>query len=308
VDEGLIQPITCVVCHDPHNVGTVSGDANDVTMRVDGDSPELLGGFTAFGIGHGAQCIVCHNTRRGAANDDVGLPDPSNYDRAPHGGAQGDVLLGQNAFFVDVGLRGGHSYITNTCSTCHMAITDPPPDLSYNLSGTNHTFEADTSICSECHGLFDSDSLIALNDSTLEELQASLEYAIEQEILFHTVTNADTLTVSGTVNDVDTDVDITAASTINSIELTESHGRAAMNIDVDGTLVENVQLGGDTSLLSTGENLLDNTVVGNQGLDLAKCLWNYFLIHNDSSHGIHNPSFVDGIFVATFDMIDTLWP
>ena len=310
VDEGLIQPITCVVCHDPHNVGTRSGDDNDVTMRVDGDSPLLLGGFTAYGLGNGAMCIVCHNTRRGLANDDAGFPEPDDLDRAPHGGAQGDVLMGQNAYFVDVGLRGGHSYITNSCSACHMQITDPPADLSYNLSGTNHTFAADTGICSECHGLFDGDSLIATNEAALAQLADSIAEAIEKEILFHTgAPNSDTVTCSGAVSGVDTDLDITAATVIGSVELTEYRGRAAMNIELDGTLLEQVQLGEGTTLLSAGaENLVDNTVVNNHGDTLAKCCWNYFLLHNDGSHGIHNPSFLNTIVVKTTSEIQMTWP
>jgi hypothetical protein len=309
VPDEQAQPITCVVCHDPHNVGTMSGDNNDVEMRVEGDSPPLLGGFTAYGLGHGAMCIVCHNSRRGLANDSAGLADPANFDRAPHGGAQGDLFMGQNAFFVSVGLRGGHSYLTDTCATCHMEITPPPAELSYNLSGTNHDFAADTSICSECHGLFDPTALIELNDSTLENLAHEIEWAIEQEILFHTgAPNNDTVRVSGDVGGVSMDVDITAASTIDSIELTETHGRAAMNIEIDGTLVEHVRLSSDTELLASGDTLLDNSVLNNNGLALAKCCWNYFLVHNDGSHGIHNPGFVDQIFVSTLEVIGSIWP
>ena len=301
VPEGEIQPITCVVCHDPHNVGTASGETNDVTMRVDGDSPPLLGGFTAYGLGHGAMCVVCHNTRRGLANDTAGLPDSGNFDRAPHGGAQGDMMMGENAFFVGIGARGGHSYITDTCSTCHMVITDPPADLSHNLGGTNHTFAADPQICTDCHGAFDPDAIIALNDSRLAQLADDIESAILAEILFHTgAPNNDTVQVSG--------VDITAASTINSIVLTEYHGRVAMDIDVDGTLVTNVRLSSDTDLLTAGGSLLDNAVAGNNGLVLAKAGWNYFMVHNDGSHGIHNPEFVNDIFVNTTTTIFAAWP
>ena len=309
VDDGVAQPITCVVCHDPHNVGTMSGDGNDVEMRVDGDSPELLGGFTAYGLGHGAMCIVCHNTRRGLANDTAGLPDTGNFDRAPHGGAQGDLLMGENAFFVSVGARGGHSYVTDSCSTCHMEITDPPADLSYNLSGTNHTFEADTSICAECHGAYDASALIDLNDSRLAALADDIEAAILAEIRFHTdAPNNDTVQVTGDVDEVETEVDITSTSVIGVIELSETHGRVAMSIIVDGVLYEHVRLSSDTELLSSGDSLLDNSVTDNSGLVLAKAGWNYFLIHNDGSHGIHNPEFVNDIFVNTASMIDTTWP
>ncbi|MEW6071264.1 MAG: hypothetical protein AB1726_01540 [Planctomycetota bacterium] len=113
--------------------------------------------------------------------------------------------------------------------------------------------------------------------------------------------------VSGEVGGVDTDVDIAAASAIDVVALGESSGRATMDIDVDGVLVEGVRLSSGTELLSTGETLLDNTVEGNEGLSLAKAAWNYFLPHNDSSYRIHNPEFFDQVFVNTAHTIDTTW-
>ena len=61
--------------------------------------------------------------------------------------------MGHNAYFVGKGdYRSPHSLITDTCTNCHMEQTPPPPLLSYNLSGTNHTFRASTNICVNCHG------------------------------------------------------------------------------------------------------------------------------------------------------------
>ncbi len=59
--------------------------------------------------------MTCHNTHRGLCNDAV-IPDlvgTSESARVPHGGAQGDVLMGQNAYFVAVGDRGNHSMTAN---------------------------------------------------------------------------------------------------------------------------------------------------------------------------------------------------
>lgn len=309
VEESLIQPITCVVCHDPHNVGTTSGDANDVPLRVDGDSPPLLGGFTAYDIGHGAMCIVCHNTRRGAANDETGLPSLTAYDTTPHVGAQGDVFMGQNCFFVTVGLRSGHSYIENTCTQCHMQITPPPADLSYQLSGTNHTFAAGTAICSDCHGNFSADSLVSANDAALLQYEEAIAEAIAAEIEFHTgAPNNDTVRLSGTSGGSPADIDVDADTVIGAIVITESHGRAAMNIELDGALLEGVRLASDTELLGAGGNLLDNAVASNNGVILAKCVWNFFMLENDASHGIHNPGFYTNVIVNSTNVIQATWP
>jgi hypothetical protein len=65
--------------------------------------------------------------------------------------------MGQNAYLVTVGNRGPHSNrdlsgkIADVCVDCHMEATPPPADLSYNQSGTNHSFWARKTICSTCH-------------------------------------------------------------------------------------------------------------------------------------------------------------
>jgi hypothetical protein len=105
------HPQTCVTCHDPHSTGTTSGVPTDATVRISDDTPLLLAGFEAHDVGRGALCMTCHNTRRGLRND-------TNFDeiyrtseaaRAPHQGAQADMLMGQNAYLVEVGNRGNHS-------------------------------------------------------------------------------------------------------------------------------------------------------------------------------------------------------
>ncbi len=53
-------------------------------------------------VGRGAICMTCHNTRRGLRNDRH-LGRDRRQDRAPHLGAQTDVLMGQNVYFVEVG-------------------------------------------------------------------------------------------------------------------------------------------------------------------------------------------------------------
>ena len=159
-----VQPQTCATCHDPHAVGASSGGDNTATVRVTDNTPMLPGGFAATGVGRGAVCIVCHNSRNGEKSAGSGNPglhqdgDPqwntlTSYS-APHEACQGDVLMGKNAYFVGNGdMRSPHSLITDTCATCHMELTPPPPLLSYNLSGTNHTFRASPEICIQCHGI-----------------------------------------------------------------------------------------------------------------------------------------------------------
>ncbi|MDQ7851163.1 MAG: hypothetical protein RB148_12910, partial [Armatimonadota bacterium] len=81
-----VRPVTCTTCH----------QAN-FKLRVTATTPVLPAGFRAVGVGLGAQCMTCHNTRNGAITWNA--PDPRRY-TAPHTAAQADVLMGKNAFFV----------------------------------------------------------------------------------------------------------------------------------------------------------------------------------------------------------------
>ncbi|MFH1484315.1 MAG: carboxypeptidase regulatory-like domain-containing protein, partial [Chloroflexota bacterium] len=162
-----VQPVTCAVCHGPHALGSQSGEPNNVVLRIEGSTSMLPAGFKAAGVGRGALCMTCHNTRNAAHNDAAG--DPPSYS-APHTAAQGDVLMGENAYFVGAGARSAHSYIKDTCATCHMELTPPPTEFSYQGAGTNHSFTASNAICGNCHGTFDGGTLQESVEAKLQEL------------------------------------------------------------------------------------------------------------------------------------------
>jgi hypothetical protein len=275
-----VQPQTCVTCHDPHLQGTTSGEPNTATVRIQGDTAMLPAGFKAVAVGQGALCVTCHNTRNGAHNDNV---TTTLDDRAPHTAAQGDVLMGENAYFVSTGDRGGHSLLTNTCATCHMETTDPPAEFSYNLAGTNHSFAASPTICADCHGEFTGGTLESAVETLSHDLEAAIGAAIISEIGVQTSAGAVVLKGKGTDG---ADVLITFTSAISDVSLVEYHGRSSMNITVDGVTYSNVRLASDTAV---GDGTLITSPAGQL---IAKASWNYWLIHGDGSNGIHNPDWV----------------
>ncbi len=59
-----------------------------------------------------------------------------------------------------------------------MELTDPPEAWSYDLGGTNHSFEASSKICSECHGAFDGGTLRDTVDAQLKELEKLIASAL----------------------------------------------------------------------------------------------------------------------------------
>jgi len=44
---------------------------------------------------------------------------PVTDDRAPDTAAQTDLLMGENAYFINVGQRSPHFLIEDTCTNCH---------------------------------------------------------------------------------------------------------------------------------------------------------------------------------------------
>jgi hypothetical protein len=61
VNASNVEPVTCTACHDPHS------DKNPNQLRIFGDTPTLASGFSMAGVGKGALCMTCHNSRNGTA-------------------------------------------------------------------------------------------------------------------------------------------------------------------------------------------------------------------------------------------------
>ena len=287
-----VEPITCVVCHDPHDPGDTSGEPNTATVRIEGNTPMLPAGFKVIGAGRGALCMTCHNSRNSERND---AAMPVADDRVPHTASQTDVLMGENAYFVSIGQRSPHSLIEDTCTKCHMELSPPPAEFSRQGAGTNHAFEASRDICTSCHGAFTGGTLDDAVHGGLEELKAAIEEAIIKEIVVQT-SAGNTVTLKGMGPD-ESDVNISDGSTVTAVEFTESHGRLAMDITVGDKVYEHVRLARDTEV--AGGTLIDSDA----GQFIAKAGWNYFLIEGDGSQGVHNPSFTLQVVRASVDAL-----
>lgn len=292
-DEDEVHPQTCATCHDPHDIGTVSGDNTNATVRIYGDTPVLVSGFQATDVGSGAICMTCHNTRRHRNDDlwdDLSVSDRS---RAPHGAAQADIVMGQNAYYAPTsGAPGGHgTEIEDTCVDCHMKATPPPDDLSYNSGGLNHTFYADESICAECHSPH-------LQAGDVQDGIEALLHQIEALIVDTSMALIDDAIDSGYTVDFDGTV-ISDIAQVEDLGLGEGRGRMALVLTTGGatstvavTSIDVVD--GATTLLTLWEYGDDS---------LWKSAWNYFLFHNDGSLGVHNPFFASDTLIASRDAL-----
>jgi hypothetical protein len=328
-----VHPQTCATCHDPHEQGNTSFEPNTATVRVTNNIGMTPGGFAAVGLGRGAVCAACHNSRNGKHDDTVLPTDPSapNAFGTPHDGPQSDVLLGQNAYFVTPNQRGGHSYITDTCANCHMVLTPPPALLSYNQTGTNHSFKADLTICTNCHGSYDGGSLQSTTTSSLTGLATSIGNAVKANLNngstgrvlwvraqdlatgYYTSAAADTSNVAfdTSVNPV-TSVTLISASTLQitvqtAIDTSSNTWYSSatattggpmsvqtFNVSVSSLKLDNAGAAGALAFFpgSTG-------ATGSPPGTLYKALWNFSLLTNDQSLGVHNPDFYTAVILAT---------
>jgi hypothetical protein len=282
--EDEIHPQTCQVCHDPHAVGTISGETGNATVRITDTTPPLMAGFTATNVGSGALCMTCHNGRRGLRNDSTFKV--SDAARAPHVGPQADVVMGQNFYLVDLGGPGYHARVQDTCVDCHMAKTPPPADLSYQLGGSNHTFYASKDICSDCHATITAEDVQGPVEEKLVTLTAAMGQALS-DLLKAQLALGNTIDVGGLKT-------LTSAGDFTTVAFAESHhGQQAMTVTLsDSTTVGPVAMGSVKVVPPTGSPVALYSVADTT---IPKSGWNLLMVESDASEGVHNPGLVNRV-------------
>ena len=380
VTENNIQPQTCVACHDPHRnaVDPVTGD-NEHQLRVWNDTGLLPGGFAGAGMGAGAVCLTCHNSRNGAYNLDANNAtttaylhedsDPIGANPAlsslaysglgtgfksmggPHEANQGDVFEGHNAYFLtnQTPIVSPHSAVKNTCVGCHM--TNQPQ--TYSNHGTvehaSHLFAitdpAVPTLCASCHSTgtsnVDGASLQASVQAGLQTILTNMGTTIVARLNDATgqyvappataSDNYGTWVDTGTINIAangltDTTPDCTPATdpscgleNAGAVTIVTStgnnpvvsavaapQGRAGITAVLTFTTPVSITFAGGvvntlssfTVDLGTVQDALANPMFAQNG-NMYKANWNYSLIAQDQSLGVHNPPFVSAVLAAT---------
>ncbi|HEX9161061.1 MAG TPA: hypothetical protein VF980_05070 [Thermoanaerobaculia bacterium] len=290
-----VHPQTCQTCHDPHDMGTTSGDANtNAKVRVMGKTPLLMAGFTANNVGSAATCMTCHNGRRGL-KDDAHF-DTTDLTRAPHEGPQADIVMGQNLYFAKVGTAGFHGQIQDVCVSCHMEKTPPPTTLSNAGGGTNHTFYASTAICSKCHTEITAESVQGPIVTKLASLKGQLETSIK--------TALQTQIRLGNAIDLNGQKTIKNANDIAKVEFISSHGRQGAIVTLaNGTSIPDLSLQAVKVVRPSGSSVEIYSLIDPA---IAKSGWNYLMVQADKSKGVHNPAFVNSALDVSLFAVTTL--
>jgi len=266
-----VQPITCTACH-----------SDGTQLRITNDIPMLPNGVPVRGMGKGALCMACHNTRNGRQAWDTS--DPKSYTQ-PHDASQTDVLLGRNAFFFnDTGsTESPHAlFVGDSCVTCHKA-----------LSKGGHTFKP--AECDTCHGEKVKESFV---QNGVTDLQKQVAAAITKRIMaskdkIACVVSWDPKADKDTPNTAVDGKQITAAEIPPGI-----HGQISLKFTLQNGQQIYSQMG----------NIKD--ACGAQGKPVwptsdlvVRALWNHYLFTYDGSKGVHNPRFARNVLTATLEAL-----
>jgi hypothetical protein len=189
-----IESQTCQACHDPHdntaNGVCPGGQLNGVScsqLRIYDAVPMLPNGLTNIsGMGAGAICTTCHNSRNGEHTDFLTQAGNANgqmapvanqaapltgFGRGPHSASQTDMFFGFNAYFGGRTNPSAHMAVTDTCAGCHYKAVTASDVAAKQTS--NHAFVVDNTICSNCHSSnVDGVALESANQAQLDGLRA----------------------------------------------------------------------------------------------------------------------------------------
>ena len=194
-----VEPQTCSGCHDPHDntAGGVcpNGQLNGVDcsqLRIYDAIPALPNGLQNIsGMGAGAICATCHNSRNGehtdfatqiteAVNTGTTTPvwtstglmvnGPLATFTTPHTPSQADMFFGFNAYFGPRTMPSAHMAVQDTCAGCHYKAVTATQVAAKET--TNHSFVVDSTVCANCHTAnVDGVALQAANRMQLDNLR-----------------------------------------------------------------------------------------------------------------------------------------
>jgi len=266
-----VRPITCAACH-----------SQGSELRVKDDIPMLPNGLAVHGVGKGALCMTCHNTRVGRITWDT---PPKNY-LQPHNAAQTDVLLGKNVYFYNdtVDSESPHAAFTkDSCVSCHKT-----------LSTGGHTFKP--AECAACHGEKVKEAFV---QNGIVDLQKQLAVAILKKLMASRDKVA-CVTSWDPKLDKDTPNFVLDGKQIKAIEIPPDgvHGQISLKF----------MLPDGREIYSQMGNIKDGCGVDGKPVfamsdPVIRALWNYLLIQYDGSKGIHNPRFARNVLITTIDAI-----
>jgi hypothetical protein len=220
------------------------------------------------------------------------------------------------------GERGPHSYLSDTCATCHMEHTPPPAELSYEGGGTNHTFRASAAICVGCHAGYDGntvqlafaadvqgleDAIAAAAMGTLNALGTVRVRAYDPgtDLFSSAAANNSNVVLAVTTGTPDCGTEL---NRVEAIRVLESHGQMAFHLDLACPVT--IQWTDASSTTATSfmvqlQSVRDDAsaLVFPTSSKIPRAVWNYLLLAADGSEGVHNPGFATRVIRASTNQL-----
>ncbi len=303
-------PINCVACHDPHSA------ANPNQLRLYGSEKVAAGSFTLSNVGAGAICTMCHTDQTSNPNTDIqnavalsgsssgaaaaaSATDIHNTTAEVFAAGQGFTLVGAGAYAATVQSSPhttGALSSTNgkdLCVTCHMYNPS-----YFTVTTGNHSFAMsdglvdDTESCAQCHIVgvptgtgygnivtgFDTwvEPLLAANvpiwdGSTAPAGQEGVQDRVQGllSVLACAITTTSTPSTPGTCTA--NTVDINGNPVVWTVSIPTARGTANITSPLNGTA-------GFTFTNTFTQQEVD-------------AVYNYNVVANEGSMGIHNTKF-----------------
>ena len=325
-----VHPQTCAACHDPHS------DSNPNQLRIYDSVPMTMAGFGVSGLGKGAICTACHNSRNGMQCDSAhqpvnGIipsycsggattPGPSGptfnhedtdpvaplYLDTPHDNTQAEVLMGREAFFMGstLPMLSPHAAIQDSCVGCHMTLN--PQTHSSSNTVSDHVFyitDAERpTLCANCHSSGGNVNGLAIISSTLNamaQLNAAMGPALKAQLLANTtiyVGSSHKALNSSQITMVSFGNIINSPTSVSSAQSSFYFYTAALNATT-GLPSGNYAVSGGLSAITTDS--AGTIPLFGANSKFKKAVWNIQLIGKDYSNGIHNPNFVSAVLSNT---------
>jgi hypothetical protein len=266
------QP-NCVTCHTMHETW-------DFSLRT--VKPVKLADGSTFDIGEGNLCANCHQARRGV-DSQVEAKEASDVSShwGAHHGPQADLLNGTNAYEFR-GKRYSNSphrdVIDDGCVSCHMSLPEGryrfSPELgghSFNIAGEVHEAgKINLAACADCH-----EGIGQVRGEEVFDYEANADYDRDGTV------EAAQLEVQGLLD---------ALVNKNGTGYLQNTNPPMFERDAEATFHDLGKWAGSRS--------------GSWSEAEIAALWNYKLIVEDRSLGVHNYTYTVQVLYDTLKALD----